>query len=200
MNTKGKELILNKCFELLLLNGFDGVSITDIQRATGMSRGLIYHYYSGKEELFMEVTERYLLEFFRLDMEEIGELTIPDMIDYIERMYYNICSRELSEGKENINIMNYDFLFYQARLRSKEFEQRYRKIRDDELQAWRKVVANSQNAGHIAAEMDLDQVAKTFVYLVDGSWFNIDFRASLTSASAEITEMLTNYYNQIKCR
>lgn len=198
-HNKGKEQILEKCFELLIVKGFDGVSISDLQQATGMSRGLIYHYYTSKEDLFMEITEKYLLEFFRVDPDVIRSYTIPEMISYVEKMYNHICSNELSANGKNISIINYDYLFYQARLRSDLFERKYRKIRDDEQAAWEIVVGNSQAAGHIPADLDKTVVAKFFIYILDGVWFNISHRTRLSKAAKEITAMLTHYYNQIKC-
>ncbi|MGL4852265.1 MAG: TetR/AcrR family transcriptional regulator [Phocaeicola sp.] len=198
MNSKGKELILEKCFELLIVKGFDAVSITDIQRETTMSRGLIYHYYSNKEELFMEVIDRYLLNLFRFNMEQIKTYTITEMIAHIEKMYREICNKKIPSGNQSVTIMNYDFLFYQAALRNEEFKKKHKKVRDDELVAWQIVVENSMHQGELKAGLEIEKLAKTFIYLTDGAWFNIGYRTKQSDAAAEITQMLTHYYDLIK--
>jgi len=200
MSNKGKDLILEKCFALLVRKGFDAVSISDIQKETGMSRGIIYHYYKSKEELFMEVVERYLLELFRINLNEIKDFNISQMITFTELIYSDICTNKLSIGGSSYNIINLDFLFFQGVTRDKEFEKRYKRVRDDELRAWITVVENSIKLGEINNLSDSETVAKTFVYIIDGAWFNIGYRMKDSNASVEITKMLTDYYNQIKTR
>ena len=165
MNCKGKDLILRKCFELLVIKGFEAVSISDIQQATGLSRGYIYHYYKSKDELLMEVTELSLLELFRIDLEHIRDYTISDMIKHIEGMYQEIYNLKLSDGITNVSIVNYDFLFYQAVTRSDAFAKRYQKVRDEELMACIIVVKNSINNLELEKLLYINNVAKTFLYI-----------------------------------
>ena len=146
----------------------------------------------------MEVTELYLLELFRIDLEHIRDYTISDMIKQIEGMYQEIYNLKLSDGITNVSIVNYDFLFYQAVTRSDAFAKRYQKVRDEELMAWKIVVKNSINNLELEKLLDINNIAKTFVYILDGAWFNISYRRNQSNPTNEITKMLTHYYNQIK--
>lgn len=40
--------------------GYDRASVADVARHCGVSKGLIYHYYSGKEELLADIIESHL--------------------------------------------------------------------------------------------------------------------------------------------
>lgn len=55
---KTRDLILQRTFALLLDKGYDGVSVSDIQQELEIARGLLYHYFSSKEELFAEVVRQ----------------------------------------------------------------------------------------------------------------------------------------------
>ena len=142
MSSKGKDIILNKCVELLLLKGFDAVSISDIQNATGMSRGLIYHHYKNKEELFMEVVGKYLLELFIINLQDVKDFNIEQMINFTHDTYSKICKNNISNASESISIENNELLFYQALIRIMTFESKSRKERADELKAMAGFVSN----------------------------------------------------------
>lgn len=53
MQEKRKAQIKKAALSLFALNGFSGVSVDDICKASGSSHGLFYHYYSSLEELFL---------------------------------------------------------------------------------------------------------------------------------------------------
>src|SRR5947199_10632851 len=47
-----RQQILDGARKVFLEHGFDGASVNDIVRVTGVSKGTIYAYFSGKERLF----------------------------------------------------------------------------------------------------------------------------------------------------
>ena len=52
-----KERILAGALELFVRNGLSGTKISEVARKTNMSDGLVYHYFSSKEELFITLVE-----------------------------------------------------------------------------------------------------------------------------------------------
>lgn len=193
-----KETILTKTFELLLKEGYDGVSITDIQRAAGVSRGLLYHYYKNKEELFIEVTERYFVDLFKIDLDTVKAFTIPEMIGYMEQKHIEVCqATSLADGSQ-MSIINYDFLFYQVIRKSPLFAAQYHKIRDDELRTWEIVVQNSIELGELKGVVDVKTTARILVYIIDGAWFNESRTKEAMDVVKGITNILQQYYEQIK--
>lgn len=50
-----KQLIMDAALELFATKGFYGTSISTIAKSVGISKGLLYNYFSGKEELVIEV-------------------------------------------------------------------------------------------------------------------------------------------------
>lgn len=55
MKEERRERILSGALELFARNGLAGTKISDIAKHTGMSNGLVYHYFSSKEEIFTEL-------------------------------------------------------------------------------------------------------------------------------------------------
>jgi AcrR family transcriptional regulator len=54
--------ILKKSAELFARAGYDGTSLTDIAKACGTSKGLLYHYYANKEALLSDIIREHLQE------------------------------------------------------------------------------------------------------------------------------------------
>lgn len=48
-----KDRILAGALELFVRNGLSGTKISDVAKKTNISNGLVYHYFSSKEELFI---------------------------------------------------------------------------------------------------------------------------------------------------
>lgn len=54
-----RDELLRTALRLFADRGFDGTTITDIAEATGTAHGLVYHYFSSKNELLLAVLERF---------------------------------------------------------------------------------------------------------------------------------------------
>ncbi|MDP2657077.1 MAG: TetR/AcrR family transcriptional regulator, partial [Candidatus Deferrimicrobium sp.] len=68
MNEKGirtRERVLAGATEIFHRQGFSGTSIHDLIRETGVKKGNLYHYFSSKEEMGLEVLTRARDDFFR---------------------------------------------------------------------------------------------------------------------------------------
>jgi len=76
-----KELILASSEKLFVEKGFAGTSINDIAAEADFSRTSIYQYFSSKEEIYLQILERYtepLTE--RLTKATENAATVPDKI------------------------------------------------------------------------------------------------------------------------
>ena len=75
MRKSHKEELFSAAFRLFILHGYDGVSFSDIEKATGMSRGAIFHYVDTKQDLFRQVVEMFVIDKQSIDMDYEGSET-----------------------------------------------------------------------------------------------------------------------------
>lgn len=108
MKDARKESILTSALELFAKKGLAATKINDICVATGMSQGLMYHYYKSKEEIFTELIAN---AFERLNAAclWLEKQPVPPL-QKIEMAISNI----LRDIKENKNHANYHLLVFQA--------------------------------------------------------------------------------------
>ncbi|TVX83688.1 TetR/AcrR family transcriptional regulator [Peribacillus simplex] len=71
-----KEKIRAAAMELFMKQGYYATSISDIANKAGISKGLLYNYYKGKEELLAEMVEARIKEVVEV-MEEAFTLNTP---------------------------------------------------------------------------------------------------------------------------
>ncbi len=173
MNTTDtREIILQKTFYLLLIKGYDAVSISDIQHATGMARGLLYHYFGGKKQLFIEATKLYINKLLGMNDELIKDYGLPELIDYMIEKYTEVCTNNWASFpiEEEISFANYDFLLYRMIRESEEIAGIYNYLRGKELAAWQRAASVSLQRKEITSDVPPDKLAELFDCLTDGVW------------------------------
>lgn len=201
MNTE--ELILKKTFGLLLLKGFDATSITDIQAATGLSRGLLYHYFKNKEELFIQVTEKFFIQIFDFDIRKAKDYTVIEFIGFMCDRFCNISKVisgivEETGSIKDVSMLNYHFLFYQVMQRDAIFRNNYRTTTEKERTGWEYALKNSIERNEIRIDIDVDVSANQLFTLTDGIWFQGIFSSDGQSVIRNLENTLRHYITLLK--
>jgi AcrR family transcriptional regulator len=96
MGSKGnktKDRILEEAYHLFAEKGFKAVTMTDICEKTGLSRGGLYRYYSGTDQIFSDIISE---EYVIADRIERKESAIRILEDMLEAIRYEIMDKELS--------------------------------------------------------------------------------------------------------
>lgn len=103
-----KERILAGALALFVRNGLSGTKVSDVARKTNMSNGLVYHYFSSKEEMFIALVETALSR-----MGEACEFLESMDIEPHKKLKYAM--DELVKGiRSNPNACLYHVLVFQA--------------------------------------------------------------------------------------
>ncbi|KON90066.1 transcriptional regulator [Sporosarcina globispora] len=78
-----KEKIRAAAMELFMKQGYYATSISDIAKQAGISKGLLYSYYKGKEKLLSEMVEARIREVVEVMAEAVNLETPSEQIKYI---------------------------------------------------------------------------------------------------------------------
>ena len=57
-----KEIVLDALLKLLETKSFNEISLAEVAKAAGISKGTLYYHYKTKGEIFFDLTDRYLSE------------------------------------------------------------------------------------------------------------------------------------------
>ena len=163
-----KELIIYKALELYLINGYENVRITDMQSALDMGRGTMYYHFKNKDEIYVEIVNRFFLrpkqEMLRLK----EDIRVPDMIEALLR-YFRFLEESLMELEQrNINTSNVIMLLYSAYHRFPELYRRAHRLYATEQSMWLRAIRNSMIDGDVRRDLPLEETAALFTQIKDG--------------------------------
>jgi len=101
MNTK--QLILETTLKLMIENKNSIISIREISNASGIAIGGIYHYFSNKEEIYNEITERYFINYYKFDIDKLRQIK-----GNAKEKIHNVMAEIFKQEETGINIESID--------------------------------------------------------------------------------------------
>lgn len=164
-----KELILQKTLMLLGKKGFSGVSVTDIQQETGIARGLLYHYFINQNQLFEEAVE-YLVEKWSISREKIKDCSISELIVRVIARYQRLSEDVRLNGEAKVSLVQLYLLLLEVSYRSEAIATKFKQLNNDRSYCWKTAVLNSFSRGELRSGLNLESVAKHFLYLEEGAF------------------------------
>ncbi len=190
-----RRYIITKCYKLLLLKGFDGVSISDIQKECGVSRGLLYHYFGSKEDLFYEVVSKVTLPKFYISSDETCGMNLREALTYIYDKYYKICINDELKG---ISLLNFDFLTYRATQESKIIRTQYEEVQSQELKVLKIAIDESVMNGDMIIDVNHRELAIFTSSLISGIWMNSLYEGDIDVLFKRLEDVLTLHLTLLK--
>ncbi len=167
-----KEHIVLVASKLFLQKSFKEVTMSELVKATGLSKGAFYHYFESKEQLFLAVldffftnvmTHRYD-KYSRESFYQFYHDYAAEIHDYGKRYLERF---EFEEDDRNIT-QNYFMLAFDGLKLFPEFKEKMVVGLKEELDIWTEVIRNAREKGEIKSLMTDEQIARTFINLSDG--------------------------------
>lgn len=194
-DTKSK--ILQGAFKLFLQKNYEKVTIADIERCIGMTRGAIFYHVKDKNELFTQVIDTYILETQNIK-NKFKFKTGCSLKEFIDNYLEGV--RETMTKLELLGINNghraYFGLIYQAVQYYPDFDKLITKLFYQDYELWYEVVLRAFNSKEIKQDIIVDSVARQFRYIYSGLSFEDSLKQGLDITALQ--QLYNNYYNQIK--
>lgn len=152
--------------ELYAIQGYQNVSITDLQFALDIGRGTLYYYFHDQDELFMTCMEKYFLEPKQRALNTIPEdCGVEEMIEAMNTYLHSLEEALETFDCKAINTSNVNNLMFTAYSKFPSLHRKAQRLALKELELWRKAVYHDQRAGLIRRDIDRDQVALMFTHI-----------------------------------
>jgi TetR/AcrR family transcriptional repressor of nem operon len=71
--TDAKDHIIKVALSLFLKNSYKGLTMKEIVKKSGLSKGAFYHYFKNKEELFRTTLDFYIKTFNSTNLKEFSK-------------------------------------------------------------------------------------------------------------------------------
>lgn len=122
-----REAIVAAALKLILRNGYDHTTLSQVAAQAGVSKGLVSYYFATKDELFLAVLER-ILGRLRRDLEgccrggrsawEQVQLNLKNLFgsERRTRSYYTVLIDFLAQAPRERSVRDYTRVIYQTHL------------------------------------------------------------------------------------
>lgn len=192
-----KDRILLAAFKLFLRDNYEKVTIADIERESGLTRGAIYGIMKNKHEIFAMVCDKYILNVQNINKKMAFEDS-ENLYDFIHK--YIHCINMIMAKMLSLSVLNiyrsYFFLIFQGAQYYPGFKEKMAEMFSIEFDSWMKVVERAQKAREIKSDIDPYVVATQFRFVYYGMASERSLSYGLDTE--ELLKVFLGIYNQIK--
>lgn len=201
MRKSHKEHLYKAAFKLFLTKQFEGVSISDIEEKSGMTRGAIFYYASTKKELFKQVIESFIIDKQKIEnkMSVNDHATLLDFIDsYIIGIQNTMSSMQdiIDELSSSNASKLYISLILQISTHFPELHEKFLINRNNELSIWCAILQKAIESKEIRADLDVLNTAKHFIHIFYGQSFLDSLSFGLNTSL--LKGQMHNFYKLLK--
>lgn len=166
-DNENKKKILLESFKLFASKPFGEVSYSEIQKATGLSRGAILYHIQSKENLFNLILHKLIFERNSISKFDITQKLWDNILAYIEER-----EKEQNEFKE-MGIENINKAFINIECAGFYFQEKMHELTvnwiNSELKFWKILIKNAVDNSEITNNIDIDKEARLFMNVFLGA-------------------------------
>jgi len=165
-----RERILRAAYQLFLRHGYSDVSLNQLIKAAGLTKGGFYHHFSSKDELFAEVVDRYLMTFYRKLREEMVEAD-GSTREKLKTLCGQFCSlpARLLEGQQEELEFGYYILIFQGVKHYPRFVEKLAEVYGKMRSAVAEILRDGMERGEIRSDLDLEAASFQIVSQAEGA-------------------------------
>lgn len=194
-----RDLLYREAFKLFLSKPFEAVSISDIEEASGMTRGAITYYAKDKLGLFYSVVKHYLVDTQNVER-KMRKTDFETLKEFIEA-YVDGCQETMNHfGDISQEVHNtsraYVSLVLQICKYFPDLHAQYLENRNQEILIWIGMLQKAVERKEIRNDIDIMITARIFMNLFYGQSF-ID-SLSIGLNTVELRMQLMNFYKLLR--
>jgi TetR/AcrR family transcriptional repressor of nem operon len=161
-----REIIIDTAGKLFLQKGYRAVTMQDIVKGSGLSKGAFYHYFTSKESVLEEVMRS---DFSVSIVQTYGDLSTDSL-----KIFYNGFIKKILKRVDQYQVLTGDqtgtyranryALMFDALKILPDLRERQQQNRQQELDIWSEVIRKAKASGEIREDAGEDiELAKLFV-------------------------------------
>lgn len=186
-NTRKK--LIHDAFKLFAGNSYEKVSFSELEKASGVSRGSMVYYFKNKEGLFAEMLET--LVFAKSSVQSVPapyHTSLAAFYNYFIEMLEKDKLQQRELGIENMNQALF-FIEMSALLNISNFRERAKEWYEVENKLWCSILEHAIDTKEIRCDIDIRNVADLF----ERTYLGGSFMGIFALHGADLSVMRTNF-------
>lgn len=194
-----KEHLYAIAFKLFLTKRYDAVSVSDIEKESGLTRGAITYYGKDKRGLFYDVVRHFLIDSQNLDF-KLRKKDFENLSDFIEE-YVRSSQETMAKFHQIDSTVENGSRAYMALILQicdffPDLHEQYLANRNRELLKWIEIIQLAIGNKEIKNDIDVITTAKMFMNVFYGQSYLDALSAGLNTV--ELRLQFQNIYRLIK--
>ena len=164
-----RSYILATAFKLFFQKGYKSVTMSDLVKESGLSKGAFYHYFNSKEELYKHSMDMFIdhyLKNFALTFNT--EISLKENLIALYDQFIPITDNMNTSSQEAVESLSNYLIFLQSLMRKPDYRVKmveYNQNFNIQFSEWIKI---AQDRGEIINSLDPDLLARHFTSLMKG--------------------------------
>lgn len=190
-----RDYIIDQAYKLFLNKSYDGVSISDISKSIGFTKGALYHHFVNKEDLFKAVIDKYLkiISLHEINMDITLEDYIKEIVDYVSQMVNTTCIDD-----QPFEPISYLTLLIDALRHYPGFAEQHEDFFNKEIGNLAVALDRAVKTGEIRNDIDVSLTALNLFSLCTGVAGNLFRSDSPSEAINTFQAQMTEFYKTLK--
>ncbi len=192
-----RELIIQNSFILFLKKGIKEVSINEIIKSCDLSKGAFYHHFESKEQVYMEVLNRFFFFYFKKQNVFYSvDIPLTEKLERFERSFLDPYKEIAGLLKTDQLTAYFRFLFQAA----SNYEPLRKRVN---IHFYRKgyylyqILETAKEIGEIKADINSEIAARQILTMLIGETI-LDGIYTIDAIKENIHTVIFNYYSLIK--
>jgi len=195
--------ILMVSLKLFLQKNFKEVTMKEIVRETGLSKGAFYHYFESKEQLFYEIIDFFFTAILEYDFSALPGDSLQEFYhvyaNQINTQRFQFLVSDKGQGEDFIT-MNFFALLFDAFKLFPEFKSKMEQYHQKEMKAWTEAIYNARASGEISSPLTDKQIAQIFMFTSDGLTMNLTMESNTADLDSKLASLWDHFYETIRTR
>lgn len=195
-----REHILKVGFILFLQKSYKAVTMREIVEKSGLSKGAFYHYFSSKEDLFIEIIHTFYFRMMFIDFNQFNQNSFYEFyhqyIKHVIGLFWEI--KKITIEVEDEGDISYFSLVFDAMKIIPGFNQTMIEHHSLELDAWSRAAQRARLTGEIKTHLTDEQIARMFVFTNDGVGMHLMIEGRILDLESEMISLWDSFYQLIK--
>lgn len=184
-----KEHLYAVAFKLFLTKRYDAVSVSDIEKESGMTRGAITYYGKDKRGLFYDVVRHFLIDSQNIDF-KLRKRDFENLSDFIEE-YVRSCQETMTKFHQIDSAVENGSRAYMALILQicdffPDLHEQYLENRNKELLKWIEIIQVAIGNKEIKHDIDVITTAKMFMNVFYGQSYLDALSAGLNTVELRL--------------
>jgi len=189
-----REHIIQVAGRLFLQGNYDGVSIQDITRAVGMTKGALYHHFTSKEQLFEEVAHTLVGS----PHTDFSALPVDSLRGFYTALVETARSRAARLPDPPDSGINVHSLLWDAVRILPGFRAAMETFNTLEHSAWTGAIQAAIDRGELRGGLDAARLARIFMSVPDGVAITSMLKGASPAIHGEILGLWDTLYQSLK--